>query len=49
VELADHQHVRVVILPTAGVVTRSQAMIRAPAEVVEEVAEGDEYSPWTPA
>lgn len=49
VDLADHQHVRVAILPSAGVVKDSQGMIRIPAAVVEEVAGEDEYGPWEPA
>lgn len=49
VELTNHQHVRVAILPSAGVVKDSQGMIRVPAAVVEEVAEGDEYGPREPA
>ena len=49
VELANHQQVRVAILPSADLVTRSQGIIRVPAEIVEEVAAGDEYSPWEQA
>ena len=47
VELTDHQQVRVAILPSTDVVKRSQGIIRAPSEIVKEVVEGDEYSPWS--
>lgn len=48
IDLPDHQHVRVAILPSASVVKASQGMIQAPVSAVEEVAGGDEYGPWEP-
>lgn len=49
IDLPDHQHVRVAILPSASAIKASQSLIRAPVAVVEEVAGGDEYGPWEPA
>jgi len=46
VDLEEHQRVRVVITPLPGVVVETQGMIAAPAELVEEVADRDDFLPF---
>jgi predicted DNA-binding antitoxin AbrB/MazE fold protein len=46
VELEEHQRLRVVITPLPGVVAETRGMIAAPAELVEEVAEHDDFLPF---
>jgi predicted DNA-binding antitoxin AbrB/MazE fold protein len=46
VKLDEHQQIRVAISPLPGVVAETRALIRAPADVVREVAESDEFSPF---
>ena len=46
VELEEHQRVRVVITPLPGVVAETQGMVAAPAELVQEVADHDDFLPF---
>ena len=45
VDLEEHQRLRVVITPLPGAVAETRAMIPASQNVVEEVAESDEFLP----
>lgn len=45
-EFEEHQRLRVVITPFPGAVAETCRMIPAPAALVEEVAEGDEFLPF---
>ena len=45
-ELEEHQRVRVVITPLPGVVAETQGMVAAPAELVQEVADHDDFLPF---
>ncbi len=45
VALEEHQRLRVIITPLPGVVAESRGMIPASVEVVQEVAESDEFLP----
>lgn len=43
VQLEEHQRLQVIITSLPGAVAESRGIIPASAEVVEEVAEGDEF------
>lgn len=45
VDLEEHQRVRVTIAPVRDAVAGSRGLIPAPAALVEEVAESDEFLP----
>ena len=45
VELPEHQRVRVAITPLPGAVSETRGMIPATPDLVEEVAESDEFLP----
>lgn len=45
VDLEEHQRLRVSITPLPGIVAETRAMIPASQNVVEEVAESDEFLP----
>lgn len=46
VDLKEHQRLRVVITPLPGAVADSHAMVPAPPDVVQEVAESDDFLPF---
>ena len=45
VDLEEHQRLRLAITPVPGAVAETRAMIPASEDVVEEVADSDEFSP----
>jgi predicted DNA-binding antitoxin AbrB/MazE fold protein len=45
VDLEEHQRLRLAITPLPGAVAETRAMIPASEDVVEEVAESEEFSP----
>jgi predicted DNA-binding antitoxin AbrB/MazE fold protein len=45
VDLEEHQRLRLAITPVPGAVAETRAMIPASEDVVEEVAESEEFSP----
>ncbi len=46
VDLEEHQRLRVVLMPASGLVAESRGLISASAEVVREVAEGEDFLPF---